>query len=228
MTSSWLEVPSHPADTPGDLSQEEQDRVSRWKKLLDGGLFQPLQALSDYLQSHVVARVLSAQDAGQERSLIQCLEDAVERGHPAPAEEATRHLEEMRYEPKAGHRADAEFSPPEWTGSVGLGQLHFDPKYQIDPIPQDHQDKLRAKASKVPLGDSQEIEERQCLPLRVGIGICRVLDPKADDQKAQSEAAQLRGSLWQEAAAAQAHLGDPPTWISETEHFLRQNIVPSS
>lgn len=198
--TAWLEVPSHTTTqeeaTEEELALQEKTLFERWRHLLDSGLFQPLQAPSDYLQSHVVSKVLHAQDLGQERTLTQCLEEAVERGHPALAEEATRHLEELKYEPKAGHKADAEFSPPDWSEGVGKGKLHFDPKFQIDPIPyQDHQDKLEAAASQVPLNDGKDEEERQCLPLHVGIGLYRAKHPKATDSEAYRAAAVAPGHV---------------------------------
>ena len=76
----------------------------------------------------------------------------------------------------------------------------------------------------VPTGDGQEFEERQCLPLHVGIGLAKAFDPTVSEEKARKSAAQLRHTLWEEAASAHAHLGDPPAWITETEHFLRQNV----
>lgn len=117
---AWLEVPSHEhrpeaEPNPEQLSTEEQERLIKWRKLLEGGLFQPLKEPSEYLQSHVVARILAAEDSQQECDLLLCLEEAVERGRPALAEEATRHLEDLKHDPKAGHKAHAEFSVPTWT-----------------------------------------------------------------------------------------------------------------
>lgn len=75
------------------------------------------------------------------------------------------------------------------------GKLHFDPKFGIDPIPyQDHQDKM---------SDGKTEEERQCLPLHVGIGIRRAKHPSAPDAESLQAAADLRQSMWQEAVAAQ-------------------------
>lgn len=205
------------AITYNALSKEEAERVARWEKLKQGGLFQPLSEPSAYLQSYVVARKMAAQDNGEDQDLPSCLEEAAERGHPALAEEATKHLEDMKYEPKARRKAGAEFSPPEWRDGIGHVTLHLDPKFGIDPIPfQNHQGKLSASDAQVPLGGQHDVEERQCPPLRVGIGVTLLERPKASIEELHRAAAILR--------VAQAHLGDAPSWIPETEHFLRQNI----
>ena len=93
--------------------------------------FAQLHDPSDYLQSHVVARILAAEDVGERLDLIACLETAAEHGHPALAEEACRHLEALKYEPKAGHRADAEFTPPSWSEGFGVGELRLDAEFGI-------------------------------------------------------------------------------------------------
>jgi len=227
---SWLELPPQECEEEGsppdsELSTQELDRMQRWQKLLANGLFAQLHDPSDYLQSHVVARILAAEDVGERLDLIACLETAAEHGHPALAEEACRHLEALKYEPKAGHRADAEFTPPSWSEGVGVGELRLDAELGIPPIPYvDYQDKLSVVETGVPTGDGQEFEERQCLPLHVGIGLAKAFDPTVSEEKARKSAAQLRHTLWEEAASAHAHLGDPPAWITETEHFLRQNV----
>lgn len=227
---SWLELPPQECEEEGsppdsELSTQELDRMQRWQKLLANGLFAQLHDPSDYLQSHVVARILAAEDVGERLDLIACLETAAEHGHPALAEEACRHLEALKYEPKAGHRADAEFTPPSWSEGVGVGELRLDAEFGIPPIPYvDYQDKLSVVETGVPTGDGQEFEERQCLPLHVGIGLAKAFDPTVSEEKARKSAAQLRHTLWEEAASAHAHLGDPPAWITETEHFLRQNV----
>lgn len=50
--------------------------------MLDG-----LENPSDYLTSHVIARLINALEAGQELSIETCLEDAAEHGHPSLTEE---------------------------------------------------------------------------------------------------------------------------------------------
>ena len=227
----WLEVPrreplcSDPRDEEA-LSDEERSRIQRWKTLEASGVLQALKDPSDYLRSHVIARLMAAEDAQQDVDLPTILEEAAEQGHPTLAEEACRQLEGLEHTPKAGHKADAEFEPLVWEGEVGRGSLKlFGRLHEAGAIAcLDFQDKLRAADTGVPLGNPQEFEERQCLPLHVGIGIALATHPQAKQDTCVQRACTLRRTLWEEGVAAQAHLGDPPAWITETEHFLRQNI----
>lgn len=224
----WLQVPEREAEQEPEPLEEQQspeelERISRWKAIEASGSLRPLEPYSDYLKSHVVARLMEAEDKKQELTLALCL--AVEEGHPALAEEACKVLADINHVPKAGHRSDAEFTPPKWAEGVGVGELQLSGELEeFGPIPnRDYQDKLPTSLTGVPTGDGTEVEERQCLPLHVGIGVALAADPAATIEKVLETAAQLRSQLWREAALAQSHLGDSPAWISDTEHFLRQN-----
>ena len=58
------------------------------------------------------------------------------------------------------------------------------------------------------------------------MGIGAQLAPRGESKQEEllNSAAHLRHQLWMEAVEAQANLGDPPAWIPETEHLLRQNV----
>ena len=228
---TWLEVPDRQAEqepepSQGEQSEEELQRKQRWEKLEASGSLEPLRESSDYLHSHVVARMLDAEDRGEKLPLATCLEEAAELGHPALAEEACQILTTMNHVPKAGHQADAEFTPPKWTEGMGVGELLLHGQLEEwGPISyRDYQDKLPVEMTGVPMNDGAEVEERQCLPLHVGIGIALAADSAASPEIVLGKAAEVRAHLWQEAAQAHAHLGDAPPWISDTEHFLRQNV----
>ena len=228
---NWLRIPSQPTEQEAapawdDQSQEERERLKRWKSLEEKGVLTALDSPTDYLRSHVIARMMAAQDEGYELELNRCLEDAAEHGHPALSKEAGRQLELLKHEPKAGHQADVEFTPITWDDGIGHGLLNFQGNLShIGSVTvRDYQDRLNAKDSEVPLQDGQLEEERQCLPLHVGVGLALADDPSVDLREAVARANQLRKHLWDEAVEAHAHLGDPPAWIPEGEHFLRQNV----
>ncbi|CAL1131402.1 unnamed protein product [Cladocopium goreaui] len=227
----WLRIPSQPTEQEAapawdDQSQEERERLKRWKSLEEKGVLAALESPTDYLRSHVIARMMAAQDEGYELELNRCLEDAAEHGHPALSKEAGRQLELLKHEPKAGHQADVEFTPITWDEGIGHGLLNFQGNLShIGSVTvRDYQDRLNAKDSEVPLQDGQLEEERQCLPLHVGVGLALADDPSVELREAVARANQLRKHLWDEAVEAHAHLGDPPAWIPEGEHFLRQNV----
>ena len=227
----WLDPPpqqteEEPSPATDEQSEEELRRLAKWKALEEKGVLDGLENPSDYLKSHVIARLINALEAGQELSIETCLEDAAEHGHPSLAEEACKQLEALKYQPKAGHRSDAEFSVLTWIGDVGHGQLTLQgPLQALGPITvRDYQDKISKDLSGVPLPNGQDEEERQCLPLYVGIGLAIAEDPSVELEEALKKAAALRKQLWAEAVEAHAHLGDPPAWISAEEHFLRQNM----
>ena len=75
------------------LSDEERSRIQRWETLEASGVLQTLKDPSDYLRSHVIARLMAAEDAQQDVDLPTILEEAAEQGHPTLAEEACRQLE---------------------------------------------------------------------------------------------------------------------------------------
>ena len=230
--ASWLAMPAQPTEEEAapawnDQTSEEQERILRWKRMEKEGALRDLKDPSDYLHAHVVARLMAAEDQGQQITLSQCLEEAAEQGHPALAEEACRHLEHLKFEPKAGHRPDAEFSALNWESGIGHGELQLHGELAaLGPIAvRDYQDKLDTNECGIPMtGSRGQWEERQCLPLHVGLGVALAEDPAMELDEARKQAHQLRKALWSEAVEAHTCLGDPPTWIPEGEHFLRQNV----
>ena len=62
------------------------------------------------------------------------------------------------------------------------------------------------------------------LAIHVGICLVKVIDPIVSEEKTRKSAVQLRHILWEEAASAHAYLGDPPSWVTETENFLKKNV----
>ena len=58
------------------------------------------------------------------------------------------------------------------------------------------------------------------LPCHVGIGLAKGIDPVVSEEKTRKSSV----PLWEEAASAHAYLGDPPSWVTETENFLKKNV----
>ena len=153
----WLRIPSQPTEQEAapawdDQSQEERERLKRWKSLEEKGVLAALESPTDYLRSHVIARMMAAQDEGYELELNRCLEDAAEHGHPALSKEAGRQLELLKHEPKAGHQADVEFTPITWDEGIGHGLLNFQGNLShIGSVTvRDYQDRLNGKRQRGP------------------------------------------------------------------------------
>lgn len=172
----------------------ELDRIKRREQLVQSGTLTPIEKATDYFKSHITVCLLDAQNRGVELSLAHCLEEGVEYTHPELLEKACQFLAEIQLIPKAGHRSDAEFSSPSWAGGVGIGELVLIGKLdEYGPIPyRDYQDKIMGELSKVPLPDGTEAEERQCLPLHVGIGLALAADPAAPNEELMVRAADLK------------------------------------
>ena len=78
--------------------------MARWRRLVKEGHLNALEDPSEYLQSHLIARFLDAEDRGEKPDLLLYLEQAAEEGHPSLVEEACLQLAHLQPDAsKAGH-----------------------------------------------------------------------------------------------------------------------------
>ena len=170
---------------------------------------------------------MNAREDQEHVSVAEILTRAIDHGHPQLAQEAQACFDQNGY--KAGRQSggsapEALLLPdqePLGEDQLPRGSLQVSgslyPKGLALPY-EDHQDRLSVAPGAPPLFPKAEIDElRQCLCLHVG----RVFSE--DASSTHSLATSLRSELWEEASAAQGHLGDAPPMISEAEAFVRHN-----
>ena len=217
-----LTVDTTPVDDP-----RAAQRIEVYKQLKAAGTLDPIVNCGPHLYCHVVSRLVNAHEAQEQVSVADVLTHAIDHGHPQLAQEAQTCFDQNGY--KAGRQSDhpapeALLVPdqePHEEGQPLRGSLRVSealyPKGLALPY-EDHQDRLVVSSGAPPLFPKAELDElRQCLCLHVG----RVFAEDASSTLAM--ATSLRSELWEEASAAQGHLGDAPPMITEAEAFVRHN-----
>ena len=206
------------SNDPGALAQQQAIEGVK-----SSGRLSDLVGASDYLSSHVLARMAQDEDLTLERILL----DATANAGPALAEEAGKQLDRLgAADGRAGalSRPDATIAPVQWdpaaergAGSVavqGVEWAYLD--YQDELCPEED---LRTR-----LGlEAGSNESRQCLVLHIAAGLLwrTAAPPSAGDVRDLARA--LRQELWDRAADAVAALGDPPPSVSPREAEIRMH-----
>jgi len=207
-------------------------RQKKLDELEEAGAFAELEGMSDYLQSHIRARVLNEALEGKEIGVEAILLEATEQGARELAEEARSVLE------KAGHQVGREDTPhaawiggPTWDRGKGYGTGRFqfvcgDETYDWEYV--DYKDQLPATegvASGLGLSVG-EAETRQCLVLHPAAEALLwrqetwpPVKPTLED--VQGLAKEFRQQLWNHGAEALGELGESAPWIGSKEAEVR-------
>ena len=201
--------------------------------LLQSGALATLDGASDYLHSHVLARLTQAKVDGVHLEIEQVLLEATRDGGPTLVEEAGNLLDKIGAkagDPKA--RADATVSQAVWDETAGLGRgtvevlgqtwsyldyqdsLPLDPELAAKLGVRDGEPEVRQclpldpeLAARLGVCDG-EPEVRQCLPLHLAAALLWSANRSEPSlEEVQALGLQMRQSYWEQATAAAAALG---------------------
>jgi len=195
-------------------------------EVTSSGLLEPLQCDSEYLRSHVLARLTQARAEGQlleQGTVEQVLLEATRDGGPMLTEEAGAALDRLGAKAGSlGAEADVAISPANWDAEreIGSGTIRV--------LGQewgylDYQDRLPLDAELATrLGVPADTDEtRQCLVLHLAAALLAKPGRDPTIHEARDLALKLRRSLWDQAMSAEAALGDAPPFVSPREAELR-------
>ena len=203
-------------------------RRQTYATLKSQGVFSSIEAASDYLKSHVMARVVNSLDSASPCTVQQALQDAVSLGCPQLEEEAIKFVAPDDKVGSAG-QPEAMVSPPSWDEhGVGTGYVVItDQRWSFV----DYQDTLgnscpaaAALWDRLGLRPDQR-EKRQCLSLSVGAGIAyqQGAGQLPTVSRVHSAAILVRTCLWDGGLEAASALGDAPAWMTEAESLVRMH-----